>query len=310
VESDHEEVNQVQIGLIGTGIMGAPMAANLLAAEFSLTVHDVREESADQALDAGAKWADTTAAACHGAEVVLMSLPTPEAVETVALEAIAAMTSGSVLVDHSTSPPSLMRQLASDAAQGGIEFLDAPVSGGQAGARRGTLSVMVGGDADVLERCRPIFQAIGENIYHVGAVGSGDVAKLVNNMLCFIHMWAAVEGIALGARAGVDPNVLRDIVSTSSGNSAVWRGGTAAMLRDRLQPSFDMKLIAKDMGLALDMAREFEVPTAMAHRANTLITEYLESGYADSDIFGTIRAMEARTGAEVRGRWRDDDAST
>jgi 3-hydroxyisobutyrate dehydrogenase-like beta-hydroxyacid dehydrogenase len=297
----------MQIGLVGTGVMGAPMASNLLAAKFSLTVHDIRKETAVPLLDAGATWADTTTALCEGADVVLMSLPTPDVVERVAREAIAAMTPGSVLVDHSTSPPALMREIAATAAERGIEFLDAPVSGGQAGARRGTLSVMVGGNAEVLARCRPLFEAIGENIYHVGDVGAGDVAKLVNNMLCFIHMWAAVEGIVLGTKAGVDPNVLRDVISTSTGASAIWRGGTGAVLRDRLQPTFDMKLIAKDMGLALDMARTLGVPTAMADRAQGLIKEYLESGYADADVFGTVRALEARTGAKVRGRWREDD---
>lgn len=296
----------MQIGLVGTGVMGVPMAANLLAAKFSLTVHDVRRDAAAPLLDAGAAWAESTAALCDGADVVLMSLPTPDVVESVAGEAIVAMAPGSVLVDHSTSPPALMRDIAATAAERGIEFMDAPVSGGRAGAERGTLSVMVGGKAEVLERCRPLFEAIGENIYHVGDVGAGDVAKLVNNMLCFIHMWGAVEGIVLGTKAGVDPNVLRDVISTSTGNSAVWRGGTGAMLRDRLQPTFDMTLIAKDMGLALDMARTLGVPTAMAERAQGLIKEYLDSGYADSDVFGTVRAMEARTGAKVRGRWRAD----
>ncbi len=299
----------MQIAFIGTGIMGAPMAANLLAAGFSLTVHDIRPESASELLDAGAKWADSVALACEGADVVLMSLPTPDVVEAVAGEAIAAMQPRAVLVDHSTSPPSLMQRLAEQASERGVDFLDAPVSGGQAGARRGTLSVIVGGEADVLERCRSIFETVGENVFHVGGVGSGDVAKLVNNMLCFIHMWATVEAITLGTKAGVDPNVLRAIVSTSTGNSAVWGGGTGAMLRDRLQPTFDMRLVAKDMGLAMDMARELEVPTSMANAASNLIAQYLQNGYSDSDIFGTIRAMEERTGIQVRGRWREEGAS-
>lgn len=299
----------MQIALIGTGIMGAPMAANLLAGGYSLSVHDTRPASADGLLGAGAEWAESVAHACAGADVVLMSLPTPDAVEIVAGEAIGAMQSGAVLVDHSTSPPALMQRLAARASERGIDFLDAPVSGGRAGARRGTLSVIVGGEAEVLERCRPLFETVGENVYHAGAVGTGSVAKLVNNMLCFIHMWAAVEAVTLGTKAGVDPNVLRAIVATSSGNSAVWSGGTAAMLRDRLQPTFDMTLIAKDMNLALDMAGELDVPTSMADAASHLIAQYLDGGYADSDIFGTIRAMEERTGTQIRGRWREEGAS-
>ena len=297
----------MEIAFIGLGVMGAGMAGNLLKAGRSLTVYDVDSDryAALGAAGAAAKKADSVVSAVKRADVVMLSLPKVEIVEVVAFDALAAMRPGAVLIDLSTSPPSLARSIAGRADELGIEFLDAPVSGGQRGAQEATLSVMVGGNADTYERLRDLFEDIGTNLYHMGDVGSGQVSKLVNNMMCFTSMWSLVEGLALATRAGVDPNLMRDLVSNSSGGTWVWRGGTAAILKDKLTPTFDLNLIKKDLQLALDLADELGVSTPIAVRSGELVDRFIELGFATEDIFATIRHHEQQLGCMIRGRWQD-----
>ena len=292
----------MQIGFIGTGIMGGGMAANLLAAGRALSVFDIDTTRVAPLADAGAVAAESVTAAANHADVVMMSLPNAAAVETVAAEALSAMPRGSVLIDLSTSPPSLARTLAGQAAERDLAFLDAPVSGGQRGARDGTLSVIVGGEYAVFERVRSLFDDIGTNVYHMGEAGSGQTAKLVNNMMAFTSMWSLVEGLALGTKAGVDPNLLRDVVSNSSGNTAVWRSGTAAIPKDRLTPTFDLQLVKKDLQLALDLADELGVETPMAKTSGELLDRFIGLGFDTEEIYATIRYHEEALALPIRGR--------
>ena len=292
----------MRIGFIGTGIMGEGMAANLLAAGRALSVFDIDATRVAPLADAGAVAAESVTGAAHGADVVMLSLPNAAAVEAVAAEALSAMPRGSVLIDLSTSPPSLARTLAGQAAERDIAFLDAPVSGGQRGARDGTLSVIVGGESATFERVRSLFDDIGANAYHMGEVGSGQTAKLVNNMMAFTSMWSLVEGLALGTKAGVDPKLLRDVVSNSSGNTAVWRSGTAEILKDRRTPTFDLQLIKKDLQLALDLAEELGVETPMAKTSGALLDRFVGLGFGTEDIYATIRHHEEALAVAIRGR--------
>ena len=294
----------MHIGFIGTGIMGGGMAANLLAAGHPLSAFDIDATRVAPLADAGAGAAESVTAAAHRADVVMMSLPNVAAVETVAAEALSAMPRGSVLIDLSTSPPSLSRTLAGQAAERDLAFLDAPVSGGQRGARDGTLSVIVGGEPAVFERVRSLFDDIGTNVYHMGEAGSGQTAKLVNNMMAFTSMWSLVEGLTLGTKAGVDPNLLRDVVSNSSGNTAVWRSGTAAILKDRLTPTFDLQLVKKDLQLALDLADELGVETPMAKTSGELLDRFIGLGFDTEEIYATIRYHEEALAVAIRGRSR------
>ena len=291
----------MQIGFIGVGIMGGGMAGNLLAAGRALSVFDVDATRLAPLADAGAIAAESVTGAASSADVVMLSLPTAAAVETVAAEALSAMPRGSVLIDLSTSPPSLARRLAEQAAERGIAFLDAPVSGGQRGARNGTLAVIVGGESVVFERVRPLLDDIGANVYHMGEVGSGQTAKLVNNMMAFTSMWSLVEGLALGTKAGIDPNLLRDVVSNSSGSTAVWRSGTAAILKDRLTPTFDLQLVKKDLQLALDLADELGVETPMARTSGELLDRFIGLGFDTEEIYATIRYHEEALAVAIRG---------
>jgi 3-hydroxyisobutyrate dehydrogenase-like beta-hydroxyacid dehydrogenase len=298
----------MKLGFIGVGNMGNPMAANLIKAGHELTVHDLNQDSAANLLEAGATWADTPAAATTGQDATFLSLPAPPDVKDVVLGAggvLAASAPGSAIVDLSTNSPILVRELAEAANAKGVGFLDSPVSGGVRGARDGTLAVMVGGDAEVYERFKPAFEAIGANVFHVGPIGAGNVAKLVNNQCAFIHMMGLTEALVLGAKAGIDPMVLRDVVRASSGAAFVWDGGARAILKDRLAPSFNLNLATKDIGLAQDLADAIGVSAPMGKRAQELLVGYRDNGYALEDVLATVKALEEQAGHQVRGTWHD-----
>lgn len=293
------------IGFIGVGSMGGPMAANVLAAGYPLTVCDVRRDAASDLLDNGASWSDTPVAVAGANDITFLSLPTPADVTEVVTGAggvLEGSRPGSIIVDLSTNSPAVVRELAERAAAKGVGFLDAPVSGGVVGAKRGTLAVMVGGDGESFERCRPLFDVIGDNVFHVGDVGAGTVAKLVNNMLAFTYMMGTVEALVLGAKAGVDPVVLHQIVSAGSGSSGVWERGGRAILRDRLAPTFTVSLAAKDISLATDLAAEMGVDLPMGSRVAELLLGYRDNGFAAEDVLATVKAIEEQAGIVVRGR--------
>ncbi len=302
----------MKLGFIGVGNMGNPMALNLLKAGHALQVYDIKQEAASNLIAEGAIWVESPKAAATGAEAVCLSLPMPAHVEEVVLAdkgALAGLAPGKTIIDMSTNSPTVVKELAARANAQGVHFLDAPVSGGVRGARKGTLAIMVGGDKAVYETCEPMLHCMGSNVFHVGAIGAGNVAKLVNNMLAFIHMMGAAEALILGAKAGVDPNSLWKIVKASSGNSFIWQSGTRAILRDRLAPTFTIDLACKDMGLATDLGAELDVPLMIASAAQELLKGYQSSGFAQEDVLATIKALEQQTETTVRGTWDDANES-
>ena len=299
----------MRLGFVGVGNMGGPMAANLAAAGHELVVFDTRREVAADLLAGGAVWADSPRAVAEaGVDAILLSLPTPPIVEAVVTGpdgVLAGCSAGQTVIDLSTNAPAVVQRLAEVCAAQGVGFLDAPVSGGVRGARDGTLAVMVGGDVDLFERCRPAFDAIGARTFRLGGVGAGNVAKLINNQLAFIGMMGTIEAIVLGGKAGLDPVVLRDLVSSSSGASSAWDNATRVILKDRLRPTFTVELAAKDIGLAQDLATEQGVETPMGAAAHAVIRGFLDGGYADEDLIATVKAVEERSGFVVRGTWHD-----
>lgn len=303
----------MQLGFIGVGNMGNPMANNLLKAGHALQVNDIKPDAAENLLADGATWADSPKAAAEGVEAVFLSLPMPAHVEEVVLAdngVLAGIARGKTIVDMSTNSPSVVKALAEKTRAQGVHFLDAPVSGGVRGARKGTLAIMVGGERAVYDACETTLRCMGSNVFHVGDVGAGNVAKLVNNMLAFVHMMGSAEAMILGAKAGVDPNVLWKIVKASSGNSFIWESGTRAILRDRLSPpSFTTDLACKDIGLAAQLAEELDVPLSMAARAHELLKGFQVDGFAQEDVLATIQTLEEQTGTRVRGRWDDANES-
>ena len=300
----------MKLGFVGIGNMGNPMALSLSKAGHALRVHDLRREAAANLEQAGATWANSPKDAATGADIVFLSLPMPADVERVVLAdngVLAGMQNGGTIIDMSTNAPTVVCSLAAKANAKGVAFLDAPVSGGVRGARNATLAVMVGGDKAVYDKCEPVLKAIGANVFHVGAVGAGNVVKLVNNMLAFINMMGAAEAIVLGAKAGVDPNILWQAVKASSGNSFTWESGTRAILRDRLAPTFTVDLACKDIGLATGLAKELGVPLRMGQVAEELVQHYQTHGYAKEDVLATVKELEKQVGAVVRGTWKESN---
>ena len=298
----------MKFAFVGVGNMGNPMASNLMKAGHSLQVHDIKREAAKNLEESGATWVDSPKDAATGVDAVLLSLPMPADVERVVLAEnglLASMQSGGTIIDMSTNSPMVVRNLAAKTTAKGVAFLDAPVSGGVRGARNATLAIMVGGDKAVYEKYEPVLKAMGANVFHCGDIGAGNVVKLVNNMLAFIQMMGAAEAIVLGARAGVDPNVLWQAVKASSGASFTWEFGTRAILRDRLAPTFTIDLASKDMSLVTALAKDFGVPLKMAAAAEELIRHYQVNGYAKEDVLATVKELEKQTGTTVRGTWKE-----
>src|SRR5262245_41742814 len=298
----------MKLGFIGVGNMGNPMAANLQKAGHALQVYDIKREAAQNLLDAGATWVNSPKEAATGVDYVFLSLPMPADVERVVLSedgVLAAMKSGGTIVDMSTNSPTVVRNLAEKTKAKGVTFIDAPVSGGVRGARNATLAIMAGGDKATYDKCEPLLKAMGSNVFYCGDIGAGNVVKLVNNMLAFIHMMGAAEAIVLGKKAGVDPNILWQAVKASSGGSFVWESGTRAILRDKLAPTFTIDLASKDISLAAKLAEEFGVPLTMGKAAEGLIRGYQAGGYAKEDVLATVKELEKQAGVTVRGTWKE-----
>jgi 3-hydroxyisobutyrate dehydrogenase-like beta-hydroxyacid dehydrogenase len=256
-------------------------------------------------LSAGATWADTPRALTEQSEVVLGSLPKPADVEQVFLGEqgiLAGMRPGQAYFDLTTSDPAMSRKLAAIASQHGVHFLDSPVSGGTRGAERGTLAVMVGGDRDVFERYKPLLSTIGENVFYLGGSGNGNVAKLVNNMLSFVNRAASFEGLILGTKAGVEPQLLLDCIRASSGGSAGLATVDSTVFKGDFSPTFTLDLACKDMDLALSLAKQMQVPMRVAPIVQQLMIEGLAHGLGQMSSGVVMTLLEHAAGLEVRSR--------
>ena len=266
-----------RIGFVGVGTMGIPMVANLLKAGFSVLAYDVRAEALDEARRRGAATAGSSAEAARESELVITMLPSSSDVETAYLGAngvLAGAPVGRLCVDMSTIDPGMSRRVAELAKSRGVRFLDAPVSGAVPRAIEGTLTIMVGGDPKDLEEARPALAALGSNIIHVGPVGSGEVAKLCNNLIAGVATIAVSEAFRLAEGFGVDPKVLTEVISKSSGYTWSMEHNhpvpgivaKAASNRD-YAPGFMTDLMAKDLGLVVNAARELRQPVFVAPAA-------------------------------------------
>jgi 3-hydroxyisobutyrate dehydrogenase len=269
-----------RIGFIGAGTMGIPMISNLIKAGFSVLAYDVRPEAVEEAKKRGAAAAGSSAEAAGAAEMVVTMLPSSSDVEAAYLGpkgVLEGAPAGRLCVDMSTIDPGTSRRVAERARAKGVRFLDAPVSGAVPRAIEGTLTIMVGGEAKDLEEARPALSAMGANIIHVGSVGSGEVAKLCNNLIAGVATVAVSEAFRLAEGFGVDPKVLTEVISKSSGFTWAMEHNhpvpgivqKAASNRD-YAPGFMTDLMAKDLGLAVNAARELRQPVFVAPAALAL----------------------------------------
>jgi 3-hydroxyisobutyrate dehydrogenase len=303
----------MDIGFIGVGNMGAGMANNLLKAGYRLVINDVRRDAAGPLLEAGAAWADTPRQVAAQSEVTFTSLPGPPEVETVSMGAegiLAGIRPGSVYIDLSTNSPTLIRQMHGIFRDKGIHMLDAPVSGGVIGARTGLLAVMVGGDEAVYQRVKPVLDAIGDNVVYCGDIGAGSICKLVHNCISAITSQAIAELFTLGVKAGADVKALWETTRRGAfGRGAggihrlpeSWFSGDFAPNWDK--GFFATKLMRKDVGLATQLAREFNVPMALANLAEQELMEAMNRGWGNDPTTKVRLLQEERAGVQVRGNF-------
>jgi 3-hydroxyisobutyrate dehydrogenase len=296
----------MRIGFIGLGNMGGPMALNLIKAGHTLIVHDRRRPAAGPHLERGATWADSPAVAARESELILTSLPGPAEVEAVALGPdgiIHGAVAGTVYADLSTGSPTVMRRLHAAFKEKGVHVLDAPVSGGVIGAQRGSLQVMVGGDESIYNEVKGVLQGVGDKVGYMGPIGAGTIAKLVHNMISITTRQIVAEGFTLGVKAGVKPEALLEAVRGASFGQGLL---LSQMLPDVVfKGAFDtvrfaLNLARKDIGLATQLAREFDVPMPLAALGEQIMVEAVARGWGDKDSTSPWMLQEEAAGVQVR----------
>jgi 3-hydroxyisobutyrate dehydrogenase len=296
----------MRIGFIGLGNMGGPMALNLLKAGHTLIVHDTRKAAAGPHLERGAKWAESPQAAARESELILTSLPGPPEVEAVALGAqgiIQGAIAGTVYADLSTGSPTVMRRVHAAFKAKGVHVLDAPVSGGVWGAQHGTLQVMVGGDEAIYQEVKGVLQAVGDKVGYMGPIGAGTIAKLVHNMISISTRALVAEGFTLGVKAGVKPEALLEAIRGASFGQGLLLSQmipNVVFKGDFDNVRFALKLARKDVGLATELAREYNVPMPLASVAEQIMMEALARGWGDRDSTSPWLLQEEAAGVQVR----------
>jgi 2-hydroxy-3-oxopropionate reductase len=275
-----------RVAFIGLGVMGAAMAANIARAGFALTVHSRRRESAAALEAAGARWAASPAEAARGAAAIALCLPDTADVEAVLFgpDGVAAgVAPGAVVVDFSTIAAEATAGFAARLATSGVALLDSPVSGGPQGAKDGTLTCMVGGDAAALDRAAAFFAAVGRTVTHLGPPGAGQVCKSANQLVVAATMLAVAEALALGAKAGLDGQAMRRALSGGSARSFVMENHAARMLEGRYAPGFRAALMRKDLRLSAQAMRDRGVFAPATALVASMLEALVGSGRGDLD---------------------------
>lgn len=285
-----------KVGFIGLGVMGVPMAANLLRSGHSLTVHDLDPSHAESLLELGATWADDAAAVARASEIVITMVPDSPDLLAAAVGPtglLAGCHPRMTWIDMSTISPVTAREVAELAAGLDVDMLDAPVSGGQKGAIEATLSIMVGGPSAVLERCLPLLECLGKTIVHIGdEPGSGQVAKACNQMVVGVTIGVVAEALVAGAKAGVDPAKIRSALLGGFAQSRILEIHGQRMLDHDFQPGFRVRLHVKDMAIATSMARAYGASVPLSALTLELMNALGASDEGDSDHSALLHVYE------------------
>lgn len=284
-----------KVAFIGLGIMGRAMAANLLKAGFSVTVWNRTAVRMQPLIEAGARAAASPKHAAADADVVITVVTDSPDVEQVLLGddgVIHGARAGTVVIDMSTISPRRTREMAARLADKQIHMLDAPVTGGDVGARDGTLSIMVGGDEAVFERCRPLFEAMGRHVVHVGPIGAGQTVKLCNQVIVALNLLAMGEGLALAAKAGVDMEKMLSVVQKGAAGSWALDNLAPRVLRGDYAPGFMVKLQQKDLRLAMEAAAELNLPLIGTGVVQQLLRSVEAYGGADDGTQAIVTVLE------------------
>jgi 2-hydroxy-3-oxopropionate reductase len=285
------------IGFIGLGVMGAPMARNLLAADYEVVAWNRSFAPLDALVEAGARPAEDPAAVAAAADVLITILKDDAVVRGVLSGpdgAIAATPAGALVIDMSTVSPALARELAEEAGARGVAFLDAPVSGGDVGARDGTLSIMVGGEAADVERAHPVFEVLGSRVTHVGAAGAGQVAKACNQVLVAVIFAGLAESLVLGSKLGVDPAAILDAVGGGMAANRIMEVRRDNFLDHDFAPGFKIDLHHKDLEIALGASAEVDAPLPLTAAVQQMFRQLRAAGHGDEDDSALLRVAEQR----------------
>ena len=285
------------IGFIGLGLMGGPMASNLVKAGFPVTVWNRTASKAESLVKQGAKLAANPRAAALQADVLITIVSDPAALEEVlwgANGAIEGLRRGSLYIDSSTVSPDLARRVAKVCVDRGVEFLDAPVTGGNWGAEKGELLYMIGGDAKVFDRAKPVLDVLGKKFFLLGPNGAGQTVKLGMNLILAMQVDALAEALAVVTAAGVEGERLVEVLQSSMGRTALLDIKAPLMLKHEYKASFPLRLMQKDLRLALEMAREHGVTLPAAAAAYGTYTTVKDSSNDDPDYAGIMRFWDAK----------------
>jgi 3-hydroxyisobutyrate dehydrogenase-like beta-hydroxyacid dehydrogenase len=297
-----ERSTDMKVGFIGLGTMGLPMVKNLLKAGWEVTVISRSRGPVEEALSLGAKEAASPKELAAESNIVLTCLPKPDTIETIYFGPsglLAGINEGTILVDHSTVSPDLNRRIEEQARQRGAHFLDAPISGGPMGASAGTLAIMVGGKKSVYDQALPVLQSMGRHVVHLGPVGSGSVVKLINNSLVAIHTAALSEAFVVGAKAGISSEAMYSVIKHSTGHSFMM-DRVLPLIQDRdFNPRFSVKLLHKDMGLAVSMTEQLGLSAEWTKNGAEALQATMELGCADEDIAAIVKVFEKEAGQKV-----------
>ena len=305
-----------RIFFIGVGNMGHPMAANLLKAGHPLTVFDISPDKAQDLLAQGAQWASSLHQGVAACDVVMASLPGPAQVQAVMLGesgVMAALRPGMTVIDTSTSSVDLVRQLADLARQRSGDFLEAPVTNAVDFAALGRLSIFVGGDEAVYQRHLPIFEVLGEKIFHVGVHGNGATIKLLTNLLWFVSAATIGEGLMMGAKAGIPLDTVWEAIKSSAGNSWVAQHDVPSIFAGHYDPSFSLALCCKDLGLINQVAQSQGFELTMGALAQKVFQQAMQTYGPDAGELHVVRLIEERAGLLLRppmGQTWDSDSAT
>ena len=292
----------LKVGYIGLGLMGKSMAHNILKAGFSVVVHNRSQAAVDELVAEGAVAASNPTEVAAQVDVVFTNLPDTPDVELVALGEngiIAGAHEGMIFVDNSTIKPGAARAIAAKLAEKGVQALDAPVSGGDIGARNGTLTIMVGGDAAALEKVMPVFEAMGKTITHVGEAGAGQVAKAANQIMVAAQMVAMGELLVFSKKAGVDPQKVVDAIKAGAAQCWALDVKTPRLFDGNRQPGFKAYMQAKDLNIVMESAREYGIPLPLTAESTQMFNAMLQMDMSELDNSAVVGVIEKLAGVDL-----------
>jgi 2-hydroxy-3-oxopropionate reductase len=291
-----------RVGFVGLGIMGKPMATNLMDAGYKLTVHNRSPEKANELGEAGASVANSPKEVAENADIIITMLPdSPQVSEVVAGEegVLEGITEGSLIVDMSTISPVVTEELSEAVKEKGASMLDAPVSGGDVGAIEGTLSIMVGGEQADFHRAKPLFEAMGKTITHVGPVGAGQVTKAANQVVVALTIEAVCEALVLGSAGGVAPEKILDVLSGGLAGNKVMEVKREKFLSHRFEPGGKVEFHRKDLGIALAAGREYGVVLPVTAIVDQMLLAMRKKGWGGEDHSALLRVIEDLSQHEI-----------